>query len=172
MKKLLIFSVIVLFIGLSFSYFRSNAQSSDFIPEPCDETGNPCPNPTPLVASVVFESVNSVIDGNPNLENGSRIFPDKNSPTDTVNRKIVKVTATLNAPSVDGSAKIIFKTFDVDDPSISGVIDPNGVTGDDNKGSPKAGTLSLDPTTSGTSDNIATGADANGKASVYLTVTM
>jgi hypothetical protein len=175
MKKLLIYSAIVLFIGLSINYFRSNAQSSELIPEPCDDINLPCPFPTPQVISVVFEQVNSTLDcnpkfGSPALCDGKRIFPDKDNPNDMLNKKIVKVTATLNIPT--NLAKIAFKTFDVDDPDTNMIIDPNGVLGDDNKGTPKSGTLSFYSTSPGSSDNIVVGTDENGKASVYLTATM
>jgi hypothetical protein len=178
MKKVLIFSVIVLFIGLSFnhSYLESNAQTKPLLlPTPCDDINVPCPFPTPQVISVIFEQANSTLDcnpkfGSPTLCDGKRIFPDKDNPNDMLNKKIVKVTATLNIPT--NLAKIAFKTFDVDDPDTNMIIDPNGVLGNDNRGNPQAGTLSFDSTSPGTSDTIVVGTDENGKASVYLTTTM
>jgi hypothetical protein len=173
MKKLLLFSILILFVGLSLNYFKSNAQDADLVPVPCGNPNSPpCPEPTPQVVSVIFEQINSPIDGNPNMGNGRRIFPDKESPTDAMNRKIVKVTATLSSTTGQANVKVTFKTFDVDDPSTSLVIDPNGDSGDDNNGSPKRGTLSNNINDVGTSDTITVGPDENGVSVAYLTVTM
>jgi hypothetical protein len=179
MKKLLICSILILFtglilfVGLSFNTFKSNAQTVEVRPTPCDDPSSPCTEPTPQVESVVFDSVNSVLDDNPNIEGGRRIFPDKDSPTDMLNKRVVKVTARLNTNFVDTSqVHVTFKAFDVDDPSIDSVIDPNGITGDDNRGSPKSGTFSPVPTTTGTSDTITVSPTQGGIAIVYLSVTI
>jgi hypothetical protein len=177
MKKLLIFSVIVLFIGLSFnqSYLESNAQTKPLVfPTPCDDETVPCPQPTPEILSVVFEQVNSPLDCNPKFGSssqcdGSRIFPDKDNPNDQTNRRIVKVKAVLSTASPN--AKVYFKTFDVDDPATDMIIDSNGVTGDDNRvATNKAGTLSNNISDPGTT-NVADVGSGNGVAVVYLTVT-
>jgi hypothetical protein len=171
MKKLLLFSILILFVGLSLNYFKSNAQDTDLVPVPCGNPNSPpCPEPTPQVVSVIFEQINSPIDGNPNMGNGRRIFPDKESPTDAVNRKVIKVKAMLNGLPSPGS-KVRFKVFDVDDPDTNTVIDSNGVIGDDNRGSPKPGTLSGDLMMPGTSDFIDIGT-AEIEVAAYLTVTM
>ncbi len=69
---------------------------------------------------------------------GLKIFPGKTSPKDTI-RNVVRLRARVT-PALKG-LKVFFKVFDVDDPSDSTVIDPNGDEGDDNFGSPKTGGL-------------------------------
>ena len=110
------------------------------------------------VVSVVFEAIDSPLDGNPNLGGGQRIFPEKTTPTDAVNRKRVRVKATIT-PAV-AKIPVFFKHFDVDDPSSDvAPIDPNGSAGNDNKPG-GAGTLSA-----GTAQT-----DAAGVATVELTI--
>ncbi len=111
------------------------------------------------VASLLLEAIDSPLDNNPNAGGGQRIFPDKQTADDTVNRRRVRVRATLSSPSSD--VPIFFRLFDVDDPSNSSAIDPNGADGDDNRGTPLA---TLNAASSQT--------DASGAAQVELTVTM
>lgn len=75
----------------------------------------------PAVISISFKEKNSPLTPNPLIVSrslsgtlGQRIFPDKTTPGDTVNRKIVKVQAVVDAR--DGTP-VHFKSFDVDDPS-------------------------------------------------------
>lgn len=113
------------------------------------------------VASLLLEAIDSALDDNPNTGGGQRIFPDKQAADDTVDRRRVRVRATLSSPSPD--MPIFFRTFDVDDPSSDAVpVDPNGADGNDNRGTPQAGTLSA----------VAAQTDASGAAQVELTVTM
>lgn len=118
------------------------------------------PAVTGQVQSVVLEQIDSTIDVNPNLGGGSRIFPDRQSPADTVNRKRVRVKATTNlAPNTT----IYFKSFDVDDPSANtSPVDSNGNLGDDNRGLPKVGTLSA----------VSAQTNVSGVATVELSTTM
>lgn len=96
--------------------------------------------PLPGVESVVFEEIDSSLDSNPNTGGGLRIFPDKQSPTDTINRRKVRVKATLTRPIA--GVPVFFRSFDVDDPSSdTSPTDPNGPDGDDNNGTPRCGTL-------------------------------
>ena len=106
-----------------------------------------------LLISLEWEEFGSDIDDNPNWNGGKRIFPDKQSPTDTLARDKVRLRAkvTPELPNIP----LYFKAFDVDDPTPSSmdsnnVIDSNGDAGNDNRGSPSSGTLSA---TSGVTDN-------------------
>jgi hypothetical protein len=125
-----------------------------------------------LIKSVQLDVIDSAIDDNPNAGGGKRIFPDKQSPTDTVNRKRVRVTATTNLGS---NQTVYFKSFDLDDPSSNiGPIDTNdlnGPAGDDNRGTPQPGILSL-INKSGTTNTISAKTDRNGIAQVDFTVTV
>lgn len=108
--------------------------------------------------SVEFVEMDSPLDDNPNVGGGLRMFPDKNTPTDTVNRKKVKVRAE-GPPDKD----VFFKAFDVDDPSSNTTpIDSNGSAGNDNRGMPQAGILSA----------ISARSNSAGIAEVEFTVTM
>lgn len=87
---------------------------------------------------------------------GKKIFPDKNFPQEALqqsaNRRKVRVIATTTIDVPPGT-KVFFKAYDVDDPESDGVIDPNGTTGDDNRGIPKQGSLSVD-TSSGSLESM------------------
>lgn len=118
-----------------------------------------------LQVSVEWEAINSPLDDNPNWGGGFRMFPDKQSPTDTVDRTKVRLRATVS-PAVSNVA-VYFKVFDVDDPTppsfdAARVIDSDWVAGDDNYGTPKTGSLSTNKAMT----------DANGQAFVDLTVTL
>ena len=93
------------------------------------------------MAAVVFDAFDSALDGNPNTGGGLRIFPDKQSPQDAVDRRTVRVRAITSEP-VPG-LPVFFRSFDLDDPSSDDKpVDPNGPDGDDNLGIQTAGTLS------------------------------
>ena len=107
------------------------------------------PTPTPNVVSVTLSQVTpssepisqnpQVLPHNPGI--GQRIFPDDDTPGDTVDRRLVRVTATLSQPVQN--VEVYFRSFDLDDPSIDTTIDPPtppGVTGD-NRGMPNIGQL-------------------------------
>ncbi len=98
-------------------------------------------SPMPIVGQVTFEAIDGTflpLDTNPNAGSGLRIFPDKRTPTDTVNRARVRVKA--NADWV--SAKIYFRSFDLDDPSTDAApVDTNGAAANDNKGAGQTGTI-------------------------------
>ena len=127
------------------------------------------------VTSVTLQPVDpaTLWSDNPNTGAGKRIYPDKNSPSDTVNRKKVRVTA----PTTFGSGKTIyFKSFDLDDPSTDvAPVDSNGSLGNDNRGG--SGTAAQYGILSsvggnGTTNTVSATTDANGVASADLTVTM
>lgn len=71
--------------------------------------------------------------GTPTFGGGYRFFPDAGSyATRTVSRNIVRLRATI-IPARAG-IPIHFRSFDVDDPSTIGIIDPFGADGSDNRG--------------------------------------
>jgi hypothetical protein len=111
-------------------------------------TPTPTPTPTPNVVSVTFSQVTpstqnitpnpTVLPHNPGI--GERIFPDDDFPDDPVNRRVVRVTATIS-PAIP-NVNVHFRNFDLDDPTSNTTVDPNGTFGNDNSGTPIAGTLS------------------------------
>ena len=78
-------------------------------------------------------------------------------PPSVNNASVFFACAALSAP-LQG-VPIYFKVYDVDDPSTNVVIDPNGVRGADNNGSPQSGAF----VTSGSRETSAT-TDTNGVA--------
>lgn len=101
---------------------------------------------TPTVGSVTFETINSnITNDNPTGDfgngvvfgGGQRIFPDRQTHNDTINRRTVSVKAQLTnsggEPSFTSGAKVYFRNFDVDDPSNDTTIDDNGNLGNDNR---------------------------------------
>jgi len=115
------------------------------------------------IKSVDFEKYmdNTDLDANPNQGGGKRIFPDKQTYGDeSPDRRKVRVVATYIGPVLE-NRHVYFKSFDVDDPSTSTVIDTNGNVGNDNH-PPGAGTLSP----------VEIVTDGDGKARVTLTVGM
>lgn len=86
----------------------------------------------PSVSSVDFIAKDSPLDINPNNGGGYRIYPDKRTPNEPVNRRIVTVQV-----GVDGRAgtpyTVFLKAFDIDDPSDDAPrVNPE--KGDDNFG--------------------------------------
>lgn len=95
----------------------------------------------PGVGSVDFQLIatdSPAIESNPNMGGGLRIFPDKNTASDTANRQTIRVRAFL-LDLIPGRT-IYFRNFDLDDPSSDSTIDPNGTTGNDNNGNVVGGT--------------------------------
>ena len=127
------------------------------------------------VQSVTIDKIDpaTIFDDNPNTGGGKRVFPDKNDPSDTVNRKRVRVSALT---SLSSNKTIYFKSFDLDDPSANAApIDTNGFIGDDNRGgvgTPAHAGLLSPVGGNGTTNSASARTDANGVASVDLTVTM
>src|SRR6185369_11366118 len=126
------------------------------------------------VQSVTIDKIDPATEfnDNPNTGGGKRVFPDKNDPSDTVDRKRVRVTALTSLPS---KKTIYFKSFDLDDPSANAApIDTNGSVGDDNRGGvgtpAHAGLLSPVGGT-GTTNSASAKTDTSGNASVDLVVT-
>lgn len=140
----------------------------------------------PRVTAVTYEQIvtdDLLIDENPNAGGGLRIFPDKKTPNEQVNRRKIRVRAKYGANTA--GIKIYFRNFDVDDPSantapIDNEASPNA--GNDNNGNvdgtvnTRAGQFSLpnpniyacETTTSG----VACFTDSNGETIADFTVTM
>jgi hypothetical protein len=119
----------------------------------------------PNVTSVTYQMINQGtmgIDANPNSDGGQRIFPDKDSPGDTVNRQQIRVTAQI-ADNQQG-VTVYFRNFDLDDPSADNIIDPNGNDGDDNNGS-------VNGSSAGELSSASAVTNSSGQASVTFTVT-
>jgi hypothetical protein len=114
------------------------------------------------VASVEFVDIDSPVDDNPaHAGGGKRIYPDRRSPTDAVDRSVVGVLAKTTKPN----CPVILRSFDFDDPSTNSEIDPNGRDGHDNFASkcgsfPPAGGCEMELTS-----------DANGRALTGFVVT-
>jgi hypothetical protein len=113
------------------------------------------------VKTLTWEKIDSTIDDNPNNGGGKRIFPDWQTPGDSVNRSRVRVKAQT---TMGQGQTVFFKSFDVDDPDTDTTltVDPNGTAGNDNRGTPNLGTLSAAQATT----------DSNGVATVEFTTTM
>ncbi len=112
------------------------------------------------IGSVEWVVVNSPLDQNPHLGGGLRIFPDKTSPTDGLNRKEVRVRVVV-APAQAGTT-VYLKAFDVDDPSSNQVPVDDEAKLTDNRG-PAHTTLAATQTVT---------TDANGVAVASFRVTM
>lgn len=124
--------------------------------------------PVGKVESVALEQMDSLLDTNPNANGGlsandnRRIFPDKQSPADTVNRRRVRVRANT---SLGANKTVYFKAFDVDDPSTDDApVDTNGSAGADNKGAPA--------TSFGGLSALSAQTDSNGVATVEFMTSM
>jgi len=119
------------------------------------------------IVSVMWEAIDSPLDDNPNSGGGLRIFPGKQTPTDTTDRDTVLVRAKVYPAEADKYVE--FKLIDVDDPSSSTTpIDEEPSVGPphDNRGG-------LAYFLNGTESRY-TGAytDANGEATVEVRLTM
>jgi hypothetical protein len=124
------------------------------------------------VKSLEMVAINSPLDTNPNIGGGQRVFPDKLTASDNADRKRVRI----KAYTASGANKTIyFKSFDLDDPSSStSPVDPNdssGPTGNDNRGIPSSGVMSL-AGGSGSSNTISVVTDSNGIAQADLSLSM
>lgn len=75
----------------------------------------------------------SPLDANPAGAGGLRVFPEKQTPTDSSIYDRVKVVARLNKPIA--GVGISFSWYDMDDPSSDNLaVDSNGSAGQDNRG--------------------------------------
>lgn len=121
--------------------------------------------PVHEVKSVTWEPINeplrsSSVDQNPNAGGGSRIFPDRVIPEDPISHRTLRVRAQT---TLGPNQRVFFKSFDLDDPSTNDtVVDWDGSGVNDNRGTPKNGTLNLPSALT----------DANGTATVEFTPTM
>lgn len=124
------------------------------------------------VKTLEMTAINSPLDTNPNLGGGQRIFPDKLTSGDTVNRTRVRI----RAATASGANKVIFfRSYDLDDPSSSAApVDSNdtsGATGDDNRGVPRLGIMTTAGGT-GSTNVVSALTDSNGIALADLTVSV
>lgn len=135
---------------------------------------------TEEIERVEFEVIGGPVDDHPAINGlnssnrGKRIYPDKETVSDSTDRTKVRVKATVT-PATAG-VRLYFKTFDLDDPSTNdSPVDPNGSNGDDNKGNvggSKAGQLSNCSVVSGTDSTACyKTTDSSGVAFVDLKVT-
>lgn len=92
-----------------------------------------------VINSLIFERINTSDtqldsnpgNGEPNSNQGQRIYPDKNIPTDGDDHSVVRVKAAI-APDIPNQ-KIYFASFDLDDPSTDALpIDTTAAAGNDN----------------------------------------
>jgi hypothetical protein len=191
-KKLVIITFAVLFstaLLICSNLTVSRAQKSDKAqtdlvePTPCDDKPQNCPcvSPTPRVTGVSFEEVGGDLSPAPAGQDGERIYADKNNAGDTTNRRAVLVRAYVQAPLNCPDYKVVFKAYDVDDPSSDTTIDPNdttGPTGNDNRlpgGALTAGPglFSHSPTgpTAASTDSIDGNRELDGTFTAYFHVT-
>ena len=85
------------------------------------------------LTEIEFSAVDSPLDDNPGPGGGLRIYPDRQTANDAVDRRLVRVKAV--ATEALGGLTVHFKSFDVDDPSSdSRPVDANGPEGNDNFG--------------------------------------
>lgn len=128
--------------------------------------------PIPDVQSVTIDSVgtsSAVSD----IGTDQRIFPDKHSPNENVDRRTVRVTANVGQPGV----MVHFKNVDVDDPSSDPLIDENdgngnGPTGNDNRDGRNAGPGQPYPASAaGVLSQTSAITNSSGVATVLFTVT-
>lgn len=151
--------------------------------------------PGPKVLSVNYELIHTddlPIDANPNAGGGLRIFPDKKTPNETVDRRRIRVKAQYS--QMTAGIRIYFRNFDVDDPSAdTAPIDANDTptlkTGNDNNGNvdgtsaTRAGVLHVPPSgqpnpyncqafSNANASGVSCETDSNGVAVVEYTLTM
>jgi uncharacterized repeat protein (TIGR01451 family) len=117
---------------------HANATSDVYDPNPSNNTKQV------TTTSVLVTSVEWIAIASPLVENdhpiyggGDAIFPDRVSPTDSTPRNRLRLQAQLEPAKPN--IRIYFRSFDVDDPSPSPIIDPTGDAGNDNLGEPRAG---------------------------------
>jgi hypothetical protein len=126
------------------------------------------------IDSLVYEAIDSPLDTNPKTGGGNRIYPEKTTPTDNINRKRLHVKATLSAAV--SNLNIYFKSFDLDDPSAnSAPVDPdtNGPnTGDDNRSATNKSGILSQVNQSGTTNTVTVATNSSGVADADFTVTM
>lgn len=151
--------------GTSDPFFVLGVMSGETVMTACSPQVGCIFNPQTLavvdVATVDLEEIDSPLDANPNTGGGQRIFPGRQAAADTVDRRTVRIRATLSSPIA--GVPVFFRSFDLDDPSTdASPVDANGAAGDDNRGTPQVGTL----------NGTIVQTDANGEAVVELTVTM
>ena len=126
-----------------------------------------------MQSTTFIELPESPLTENRNSGGGLRIFSDKRTPNDMVDRSVVKVKAKLSAP-IQG-VPIYFKSYDIDEPSTDSLpIDTGGNSnGSDNRGI-SFGSISCSATGNACSFSPSgteyTMTDAKGEATVYFSV--
>jgi hypothetical protein len=158
-------------------YTRAYTQECYTFTPPPTPTPTPSPSPTPNVISVTFSQVTPSTEGitrnpavaphNPGI--GERIFPDDDTPQDGVDRRLVRVTASLSQPIPN--VPVYFRNFDLDDPATDTTIDINGTAGDDNSGTPTAGQLLFANGCGANGASVFCPTDASGVATIVFVVT-
>jgi hypothetical protein len=127
------------------------------------------------VQSTTFlELPESPLSDNHNAGGGKRIFPDKLTPNDPIDRSIVKVKAKISV--AQPNVNVYFKSFDIDEPSTDSLpIDINGNSnGNDNRGFGgstiycSSSPLNPCPLSSNAVEYATT--DSNGEVVVYISV--
>lgn len=145
-------------------YYRAMTSGSATV-EACSAQVGCVDNPFTVTVvgldTVVVSEINGPLDTNPNAGGGLRIYPDKQSAPDAVDRRFVRVQAIAADPKP--GVQLYFRAFDLDDPSSDArPVDPNHSAADDNRGDPAEGTLSATSAVT----------DALGIAEVSFAVTM
>ncbi len=174
--------------------FTLELTASPIKPHP---TQNAVPDNFVYVSKLEYEQIltdDLPLDVNPatNPGGGVRIFPDKKTPAETVDRRKIKVKAQYSQATA--GVRIYFRNFDVDDPSADvAPIDANDTasvnTGNDNNGNvdgtaaTRGGLLSVpaagqpnpyncQPFSNSSASGVSCETDSTGVAKVDFTVTM
>lgn len=148
------YAVILAFVWTSAVCSSAQAQAPAPKPVPAGQSGE---EGSREIESVEWEAVDSSLETNENTGGGLRILPDKQTPSDAVNRRLVRVKAKVSKPEL-GSTTVHFRSFDVDDPSAgytffsSVQLDRSDAAtgmdkekGTDNNGTPSAGSFPFNP---------------------------
>lgn len=127
------------------------------------------------LANLEMLEINSDIDDDPNdAGTGKRIYPERLNPSDSTERKKVRIRATLSA-AVDDVA-VWFNSFDVDDPSGNAApIDPDtggANTGLDNRTAINKNGLLATVGNTGTTHSVTISSTSSGIAEADFTVSM
>jgi hypothetical protein len=150
--------------GTSDTFYYRAMKSGSATVEGCGPVGctdNPFTVTVVGIDTVVISEINGPLDANPNAGGGLRIYPDKQSASDGVDRRFLRVQAIAAEPTP--GVQLYFRAFDLDDPSSDArPIDPNHSAAGDNRGEPGGGTLSAPSAVT----------DALGIAEVGFAVTM
>lgn len=147
-----------------YGWLPSNTLRQEFLKLTYTGPDGPCEDEAKVTVYEVFGvewiEVNSVLDTNPG--GGFRIFPGKQTPTDTTNRRKVKARATIRPVIADRD--VWFKVYDVDDPSSNMAPVDDETVPSDNRGTGARGHSPIDQQPAAT--------NAQGQAEVEIEVGM